>query len=387
MEFFRIRYNELLLKLYINTKIKHTLKKIISVAGARPNFIKIAPLHKAFLKYNAWVNHLICHTGQHFDEQMSKVFFDELELPAPDFYLGVGGGSHANQTARIMMEFEKVILSEKPDLIIVPGDVNSTMACSIVASKLGIKIAHIESGLRSFDRTMPEEINRIVTDVLADFLFVSEPSGLKNLRQEGIPDNKIFFVGNIMIDSLKHYLPRISKSEIVKEKGLKNGSYALVTFHRPANVDTLEGLTNIVNFLNTLANKIRIVFPIHPRTRSNLETYDLFKAFSPEIILTGPVGYIDFLALTKNAKIVITDSGGIQEETTWLGIPCVTVRNNTERPVTVTEGTNYLAGTDFLKVMEIVNNILCGKDKQGKVPELWDGNTAIRIAQILTEQI
>lgn len=363
------------------------MKKIISIVGARPNFIKIAPLHKSFINYNKQVNHLICHTGQHFDEQMSKVFFDDLELPAPDFYLGVGGGSHASQTARIMIEFEKVMISEKPDLIVVPGDVNSTMACSLVASKMGIRIAHIESGLRSFDRTMPEEINRIVTDVLADFLFVSEPSGIKNLKQEGIPDHKIFFVGNIMIDSLKHYLPRINKSEIIKEKGLKKGEYALVTFHRPANVDTMVGLTNLVDFLNSLANKIRVVFPVHPRTRLNLETFGLLYTFNPEIILSGPFGYIDFLALTKNAKIVVTDSGGIQEETTWLGIPCVTVRNNTERPVTVTEGTNYLAGTDYSIVMEIVNNILSGKAKQGKIPELWDGKTATRIAQILAEKI
>jgi UDP-N-acetylglucosamine 2-epimerase (non-hydrolysing) len=363
------------------------LKKILSVVGARPNFIKIAPLHKVFTKYNTQVNHLVCHTGQHFDEQMSKVFFDELELPAPDFYLGVGGGSHASQTARIMIEFEKILLSEKPDLIIVPGDVNSTMACSLVASKMKVPIAHIESGLRSFDREMPEEINRIVTDILADFLFVSEPSGIKNLKKEGIPDNKIFFVGNIMIDSLLYYLPRIKKSEIIKEKKLKNGEYALVTFHRPGNVDTSEGLKRLVKFLNTLADKIQIVFPIHPRTRLNLDTFGLFKYFNTEIILSEPIGYIDFLALTQNAKIVITDSGGIQEETTWLGIPCITVRNNTERPVTVTEGTNYLAGTDFQKVLEIVDNILEGNAKKGKIPQLWDGKTALRISQILINKI
>jgi len=378
---FNIKINKIAFKIF------KTLKKIISIVGARPNFIKIAPFYKVFIKYNSQVNHLICHTGQHFDKQMSKIFFDELELPVPDFYLGVGGGTHAGQTARIMTEFEKVLLSEKPDLIIVPGDVNSTMACSIVASKMGVRIAHVESGLRSFDRSMPEEINRIVTDVLADFLFVSEPSGLKNLKKEGIPDSKVFFVGNIMIDSLLHYLPRINKSDIINEKKLKKSEYALVTFHRPGNVDTIDGLKKLVNFLNTLADKIQIVFPVHPRTRLNFEAFNLLKYLKNEILLSEPIGYIDFLALTQNAKMVITDSGGIQEETTWLGIPCITVRNNTERPVTVTKGTNYLAGTDYQKVLEYVDNILAGKAKKGKIPELWDGNTASRIVQILMDNL
>jgi len=318
---------------------------------------------------------------------MSKIFFDELEIPKPAHYLGVGGGSHAEQTARIMLEFEKVLLVEKPNLIIVPGDVNSTMACSLVASKMGIPVAHIESGLRSFDRNMPEEINRVVTDVLADYLFVSEPSGLINLKNEGIPAKKIFFTGNVMLDSLKHYLPRIIQSAVIKKLNLTAGEYMLVTFHRPANVDSFDELSQLVIFLNQLAAQKTVVFPVHPRTRKNLEAFSLLKTFSDNIILTEPAGYIDFLALVRQAKLVVTDSGGIQEETTWLGIPCITVRKNTERPVTIDIGTNYLAGTDFAKVSAIALDILSGKSKKGNIPELWDGNTAERIVNILMEKL
>jgi UDP-N-acetylglucosamine 2-epimerase (non-hydrolysing) len=252
---------------------------------------------------------------------------------------------------------------------------------------MGIPIAHVESGLRSFDRTMPEEINRLVTDVLADFLFVTEPAGLVNLRNEGIADEKVFFTGNVMIDSLRYYLPRISASGVLKELDCDAGQYILVTFHRPSNVDTTEGLKALVDFLNRLAEEKKVVFPVHPRTRKNIEAAGLKETFHKRIIITEPIGYIDFLALTRQALMVITDSGGIQEETTWLGIPCITVRQNTERPVTVETGTNYLAGTDFGKVNEIATSILAGKAKKGRIPELWDGNAAGRIVDVLLSKL
>ncbi|HDR88167.1 MAG TPA: UDP-N-acetylglucosamine 2-epimerase (non-hydrolyzing) [Bacteroidetes bacterium] len=363
------------------------MKKIISVVGARPNFMKIGPLHRAFLPHSDMVMHMICHTGQHFDENMSRIFFEELELPQPDFYLGVGSGSHAEQTARIMTGFEKVLMDEKPDLVVVPGDVNSTMAASLVASKMGIPIAHIEAGLRSFDRTMPEEINRMVTDVLAEYLFVSEPSGLANLRKEGIPEEKTYPVGNIMIDSLTHYLPKTEKSTILKNLELRTRDYVLVTFHRPNNVDLEIKLTELVNFLNRLSESKKVIFPVHPRTRINLEQYGLISKLESRVILTEPMGYIDFLTLTRHARLVITDSGGIQEETTWLGVPCITVRDNTERPVTVDQGTNVLAGTDLNRVQKLAGNMLEGKTKKGKIPEYWDGKTANRIVQILLRKL
>ncbi|MFC2113433.1 non-hydrolyzing UDP-N-acetylglucosamine 2-epimerase [Bacteroidota bacterium] len=357
--------------------------KIITVAGARPNFIKIAPLYRAFKKNEDKVKHLICHTGQHFDKNMSKIFFEQLEMPEPDFNLGIGSGTHADQTARIMVEFEKVLNQEKPDLILVPGDVNSTLACSVVASKMGIKIGHVEAGLRSFDRGMPEEINRIVTDVLSDYLFVSENSGITHLRQEGIPEERIHFVGNIMIDSLVHMLPKIENSEILGKLDINTGHYTLMTFHRPSNVDTKNSLERLVGMLNLLSAETRLVFPIHPRTKKNLEEHGLSKELNPGIILLDPIGYIDFLALTRSAELVITDSGGIQEETTFLGVQCITVRDNTERPVTVTEGTNQLIGTDLEEVEKAAIKVLAGEKKKGRIPELWDGRTADRIVDII----
>lgn len=359
--------------------------KIITVAGARPNFIKIAPLNRAFKKRADKFNHLICHTGQHFDKNMSKIFFDELEMPEPDFNLGVGGGTHADQTARIMIEFEKIMNQEKPDLILVPGDVNSTLACSVVASKMGIPIGHVEAGLRSFDRSMPEEINRIVTDVLSDLLFVSEESGLVNLKNEGVADEKVHFVGNIMIDSLVHFLPSIEQSNILTKHQLTPSEYTLLTFHRPSNVDDKASLTNLVGMLNRLAGQTRLVFPVHPRTRKNLEEYGLLNELDQDILLLDPMGYMDFLALTQSSRLVITDSGGIQEETTFLGVQCITVRDSTERPVTVTEGTNQLIGIDLNKVEEAAEEVLAGKIKKGKIPKLWDGKTAERIVRILLD--
>lgn len=359
------------------------MKKIISVVGARPNFMKVAPIHKAFQKYNGQVKHLICHTGQHYDKKMSKVFFEDLEMPHPDFYLGVGSGSHAEQTANVMIEFEKVLLNEKPDLINVVGDVNSTVACSLVASKLNIKVAHVEAGLRSFDRTMPEEINRLLTDAISDYLFVSERSGLVNLGNEGISKDKIFFVGNVMIDSLIQYLPKANSSSVLKEYNLSPSDYILVTLHRPSNVDSKEFLTELIRLFENLSANKKIMFPVHPRTKKNLEDAGYTNNFHKNVLLTEPIGYIDFLALTKNAELIITDSGGIQEESTYLGIQCITVRNNTERPVTVDVGTNQLIGTNLLYVEEAAKDILNKNYKKGSIPELWDGKTAERITEIL----
>lgn len=365
------------------------MRKIISVVGARPNFIKIAPVHKAFQAAGTGVEHMICHTGQHFDEKMSKVFFDELEMPRPDFYLGVGGGSHASQTARIMMAFEEVLEAERPALVIVPGDVNSTLACSLVAVKMGIKVAHVEAGLRSFDRSMPEEVNRVLTDVVSDFLFVTEKSGMENLSAEGIDQAKVFFTGNVMIDSLVFYMPKIDASGAVGEFGLVAGDYVLVTFHRPSNVDEKELLRQLLEMLAAIADRggKKVLFPVHPRTRGNIERFGLGGLITDGVVMVDPLGYIDFLALVKNAALVVTDSGGIQEETTFLGVPCITVRNNTERPVTVETGTNFLVGTDFSKVTSTALGVLDGGAKKGSVPELWDGRAAERIVEVLMREM
>ncbi len=357
--------------------------KIISVVGARPNFMKIAPVHRVFLNHKGVADHFICHTGQHYDERMSKIFFTDLKMPEPDFYLGAGSGSHAEQTARIMIEFEKIVLTEKPDLVIVAGDVNSTIACSLVAVKLGIKVAHIEAGLRSFDRTMPEEINRILTDSISDYLFVTEESGLINLQKEGISREKIFFTGNVMIDSLVHFLPATANSDILKEFNLTKDKYCLVTLHRPSNVDSPEFLVTLFEVLSTLAGKVKVVFPVHPRTMKNIESAGLKENLSQNLLLAEPAGYIDFLALIKNAGLIITDSGGIQEESTFLGVQCITVRENTERPITVKLGTNQLIGTDLQKVKQAALDITNGKKKKGTIPPLWDGHSAERIVDII----
>ncbi|MCX7612462.1 MAG: UDP-N-acetylglucosamine 2-epimerase (non-hydrolyzing) [Ignavibacterium sp.] len=356
--------------------------KIISIVGARPNFMKMAPIHKEFIKNYPEVKHLICHTGQHYDDNMSKIFFEQFGLSEPDFYLGVGSGSQAQQTAKIMIEFEKVAINEKPDLVIVYGDVNSTLACSIVAAKLGIKIAHVEAGLRSFDMTMPEEINRILTDRISDFLFVTEKSGIENLKREGVDESKIFFVGNVMIDSLITFLKEADNSEILKELDLIGKDFILVTMHRPSNVDSQEFLEEFFNLLQSFSKTTKIVFPIHPRTRNNIEKFGI--NVNSDVILTEPIGYIDFLSLLKNAKLVITDSGGIQEETTFLGVQCITIRNNTERPITVEEGTNTLAGTNLEIVKDIINQRLNGEIKIGKIPEKWDGKAGERVCDVLS---
>jgi UDP-N-acetylglucosamine 2-epimerase (non-hydrolysing) len=358
---------------------------IVSVVGARPNFMKVAPLHKAFQKYAASVKHLIVHTGQHYDEAMSKVFFGDLELPHPDFYLGVGSGSHAQQTAKIMVEFEKVLEQVRPDRVIVVGDVNSTVACSLVSVKMGIPVAHVEAGLRSGDRTMPEEINRLLTDAIADDLFVTEASGVANLRKEGVDEKKIHLVGNVMIDSLVHYREKAKHSGIMKQLGLTARSFTLVTLHRPSNVDTAEGLAKILTIFERIASRTQIVFPVHPRTTKMLSQHglsDRVKAIK-SLRLLDPIGYLDFLLLMDNAQLVITDSGGIQEETTFLGVPCLTLRENTERPITCEIGTNELCGLNIEKIVARSLSFFDGNRKSGSVPPLWDGRAAERIVQTL----
>jgi UDP-N-acetylglucosamine 2-epimerase (non-hydrolysing) len=358
--------------------------KIISVVGARPNFMKVAPIHKAFQKYKEEIDHLICHTGQHYDEKMSDIFFRQLNLPLPDFYLGIGSGTHAEQTGKVMIKFEKILLHEKPDLVIVVDDVNSTIACSLTAKKLNIKVAHVEAGLRSFDREMPEEINRILTDSISDYLFVTEESGIKNLKNEGVEEEKGFFVGNCMIDSLVEFLNTNKNGhDIFYKLNIEPGNFILITMHRPSNVDSVEKLNGLMKMINLLSEKRKIIFPVHPRTKKNLENYNLLGGMNHEIVLTEPLGYTDFITLVKNAELILTDSGGIQEESTFLNTQCITIRDTTERPSTVEIGTNQLVGDNFYNAEKAANNVLAGRLKNGAIPELWDGKAAERIAEIL----
>jgi UDP-N-acetylglucosamine 2-epimerase (non-hydrolysing) len=365
------------------------LKTIISIVGARPNFMKIAPLHKAFRQYSDSVRHLIVHTGQHYDKAMSKVFFDDLELPHPDSYLGVGSGTHAEQTSKVMLGLERVLSEGRPDLVIVVGDVNSTVAASLVSVKMGVPVAHVEAGLRSFDRSMPEEINRMLTDVISEYLFVSEPSGLHNLRREGVAENKIFYVGNVMIDSLIHYRQKASRLATLDQFMVSPGKFTLVTLHRPSNVDTEEGLGKIVTMFEKLASRSSVIFSVHPRTRKMLEHFGLGQRTEKiaNLQITEPLGYLEFLCLMDRAQLVVTDSGGIQEETTYLGVPCLTLRENTERPITCEIGTNELCGLDLEKIVQKSFEVYDGRAKQGRVPELWDGKAAERIAAILINKI
>ena len=373
------------------------MKKIISVVGARPNFMKMAPLHKELQKHKNRVRHIIVHTGQHYDRNLSGIFFRQLELSKPDINLNAGSGSHAEQTAQIMIKFEKIVLKYKPDLVIVYGDVNSTLAASVVCSKTLINgkpvpVAHVEAGLRSFDYTMPEEINRIVTDSLADYLFVPEESGMKNLIKAGISRSKIFFTGNIMIDSLKEFIKQASKSKVLEYLSVSKKEYVLVTLHRPSNVDSKQSTLEIIDIfksINRISGTLDIVFPVHPRTMKMFENFSLNSALESihNLILTEPLGYIDFLSLIHNSKFVITDSGGIQEETSYLGIPCLTIRDNTERPVTITRGTNILCGKDKLMIEKEVRNIINGRGKKGGRIKYYDGKTAGRIAKIILKNI
>ncbi|GMU23171.1 MAG: UDP-N-acetyl glucosamine 2-epimerase [Phycisphaerae bacterium] len=360
--------------------------KLINVCGARPNFMKIAPLMDAY-RQEPSIQPLLVHTGQHYDEKMSRLFFDELEIPRPDVNLEVGSGSHAQQTARIVERFEPVLLEYKPDAIVVVGDVNSTIACALVAAKLGVGIFHVEAGLRSFDRGMPEEINRILTDSISDLLFVSEPSGIENLRREGVAEQRIHFVGNVMIDTLEKHRHKAQQSRILNDLGVAPKNYCVVTLHRPSNVDNPEVLGRLAGVLEEIQRELPIVFPIHPRTRKCIEAAGQggrFQAMS-RLQLVEPLGYLDFLRLTSDAAIVLTDSGGIQEETTILGVPCLTLRENTERPVTIEQGTNHLVGMDSERILNVYRHVRAGHQKTHRRPEGWDGQAAGRIARIITQ--
>jgi len=379
--------------------------KIIWVAGARPNFVKIAPIWKAMLDYNSSVDAgrpmfepILVHTGQHYDVNMSDVFFKDLELPKPHYYLGVGSGTHAEQTAKVMIEFEKVLGKECPDMVGVVGDVNSTLACALATVKSyalpGGKnplLIHVEAGLRSGNKLMPEEINRIVTDAISDILFTTEESGNKNLVREGIPKEKIYFVGNVMIDSLFQILEKTDVNKVLRRFEVKALNFGLVSLHRPSNVDRPKRLKELMKTLDDIGRDVPLLFPVHPRTRKRLEmigwktTNGVTKSKWHGIRTLSPLSYKDFVALMSKAAFVITDSGGIQEETTALGIPCLTLRETTERPVTVEIGTNKLLGNTLETLRKEVKDILAGKSKKGKIPPLWDGNAAKRIVKILAE--
>ncbi len=360
------------------------MNTILNVCGARPNFMKIAPLMRAYTQHDD-IKPILIHTGQHYDRNMSDLFFKQLRIPEPDINLGVGSGSHAVQTAEIMKRFEPVVLEHKPQWVVVVGDVNSTIACGLVATKLGVKLAHVEAGLRSFDRTMPEEINRLLTDAIADKLFVTEPSGLENLKNEGVPDEKVHFVGNVMIDTLRANLEHARKSTIVSELQLEPRGYNVVTLHRPSNVDDATTFGRIADALEQIQSDLPTVFPMHPRTVNNLPRLGLDKRFEAmkNLRIIEPLGYLDFLRLMADAAVVLTDSGGIQEETTILGVWCLTIRENTERPVTITSGTNTLVGTDPQRIVSAYQSRRHGPPDGSKVPEKWDGKAAERIAEIL----
>jgi UDP-N-acetylglucosamine 2-epimerase (non-hydrolysing) len=364
--------------------------KVINVVGARPNFMKMAPIIEAMNRYPEAFDPILVHTGQHYDERMSQSFFVDLGMPKPDIDLEVGSGSHAEQTARIMVEFEKVCLREKPDLVIVVGDVNSTMACTITAKKLGIKVAHVEAGLRSRDMSMPEEINRLCTDVLCDYLFTTDHFANENLLAEGVSPDRMIFVGNVMIDTLLKHRELARGLGLVEKWGLPYGGFATLTLHRPSNVDESLIFKGILEALHQVAQEIPIIFPIHPRTRKRVEQFGFGDYFSDTekprgLWMTEPLGYLDFLHLNMNALMVITDSGGLQEETTVLGVPCITLRNNTERPVTCEMGTNFVVGNSRDDILRHASKVLNGAVPRGRVPEKWDGKAAERIVDFLRD--
>ena len=366
---------------------------IYLVAGARPNFMKIAPIVRALQARADAPAFKIIHTGQHYDREMNDVFFEELGIPQPDVFMAAGGGSHAQQTAKIMIGFEELCQGERPDAVLVVGDVNSTLACSIVAKKLNIPVAHVEAGLRSFDMAMPEEINRLVTDSISDWFFVTEPAALEHLRREGKNDDAIHYVGHVMVDNVLYQAEKLSSAdtsafETSAWKAERNNAgqrYGVVTLHRPSNVDDAATFTRIAGALKEIAADLPLIFPVHPRTRANIEKFGI--DLGPNVTLAGPQAYMAFLNLWKDAAVVLTDSGGLQEETTALGVPCVTIRENTERPVTVDEGSNVLAGTDPAAILLEARKILRGEGKQGRRPHLWDGKAAERIVDVLTKEI
>lgn len=358
------------------------------VAGARPNFMKIAPIVRA-LEAHGGLPFKIIHTGQHYDREMNEVFFEELGIPAPDVFMAAGGGSHGQQTAKIMVAFEELCVAQRPAAVLVVGDVNSTLACSIVAKKLNIPVAHVEAGLRSGDMSMPEEVNRLVTDSISDWFFVTEPSGVAHLQREGKSDAAIHYVGHVMVDNALYQADKLTRTDTSGFEGspfkaastANGGRYGVITLHRPSNVDDAAMMTRIGGALKEIAAELPLIFPVHPRTRGNLEKFGI--DLGPNITLVGPQAYMAFLNLWKDAAVVLTDSGGLQEETTALGVPCITIRENTERPVTVDEGTNVLAGTDPARIVFEARKVLRGEGKQGRRPHLWDGKAAERIVAVL----
>ncbi len=362
--------------------------KIVNIVGARPNFMKIAPLMAAYEKCSA-IDPLLVHTGQHYDERMSDLFFSQLGIPEPDINLGIGSASHAVQTAEIMKAFEQVVIEHNPDAVLVVGDVNSTIACGLVAVKLGITLIHVEAGLRSGDRAMPEEINRILTDSISDMLFCTEQSGIDNLLREGVPAERMFLVGNVMIDTLEKNRAKAQQSTILADMDLTAGQYAALTLHRPANVDDPDAFNRLLDALEVIQQDMPIIFPIHPRTRKNLDSSpqaDRVEAME-NLKLIDPIGYLDFLKLMESAKLVLTDSGGIQEETTILKVPCLTLRENTERPITAEIGSNTIVGTDTQKILDAYRQTITGQGRKCETPPLWDGHAAERIVEILAEKL
>lgn len=366
---------------------------IICIVGARPNFMKIAPIMMALSELKPNLDVTLVHTGQHYDVAMNEQYFQALGIPAPDINLEVGSGSHAVQTAEVMCRFEAALEGKNPTAVLVVGDVNSTIACALVATKKGIPVIHVEAGLRSFDRAMPEEINRVLTDQISDMLFTTEPSGRDNLLREGVADKRIHFVGNVMIDTLRHNLARaIPTSKIASDTGRPDfasgeKNYAVVTMHRPANVDDETTLGSLINTVVTISAQLPVIFPLHPRTKAMIEKFGLGKLLdNSNILLLPPMGYLEMLGLMKDAKVVLTDSGGIQEETTALGVPCITLRSNTERPITVDEGTNTIAGQDPEAILSIFNDVMRGGGKGGRIPQYWDGHASNRITDLIAAE-
>lgn len=361
--------------------------KVLCVAGARPNFMKIAPLIHSMAQ-SSHLSGLVVHTGQHYDREMSSVFFEDLGIPEPLINLGVGSGSRETQIDKIMDKFAPVVTEQRPGLVLVVGDVNSTIACARVARSQGVPVAHVEAGLRSFDSSMPEELNRVETDQVSDYLFVTEPSGMTNLAQEGVP-GKPFLVGNVMIDSLQRQLARARKSTVAESLGVAGAPFFVGTFHRPSNVDDPTRLNNVLQIIEYVADHMPIVLPLHPRTRRSLDAFGLMERLMqhPSIRVCDPIGYIEFVSLLRSAVGVVTDSGGIQEETTYLQTPCITMRDNTERPITVDVGSNILAGTDPEAVKAAIDQVLSGRVKHARVPDLWDGHAADRIVEILQREL
>lgn len=368
------------------------MKTLYLVAGARPNFMKIAPIVRA-IKAHGGLGYKIIHTGQHYDREMNDVFFEELGIPEPDVFMAAGGGSHAQQTGKIMVAFEEYCQTQRPDAVLVVGDVNSTLACSIVAKKLCIPVAHVEAGLRSGDMSMPEEINRLVTDSISDWFFVTEPSGVEHLKREGKSEKCIHYVGHVMVDNALYQAGKLAHADtsdfetsaFKKAAQADGGRYGVITLHRPSNVDDPDMMEKIAGALKEIASELPLIFPVHPRTRNNMQKFGI--DLGPNITLVGPQAYMPFLNLWKDAAVVLTDSGGLQEETTALGVPCITIRENTERPITVDEGSNVLVGTDPVRIVGETRKVLRGEGKQGRRPQFWDGKAAERIVETLVAEL